>query len=1072
MKKTSTSIKIHVLFTAIIVLLAGYTTATERMMNSTGTIAGSSTGNTSSGTLKSNQVTGVYEGNEVTKEGAWCWFADPRALHYENSGGTINSTYIGYIDVHGNIKASQLNFITGKTNEVLIRSYFQPDDHDTPSFLVLPDERIMIFYSRHTDEACFYYRISKKAGDITSLGSEMKILTVDNTTYPSPFIMSDDPTHIYLCWRGINWHPTIAKLSIPDSQDNVSIVWGPYQMVQSTGARPYAKYYSNGKDKLYLTYTTGHPDNEYPNYVYFNYVDINTLQLKDITGTVLSTIANGPHNVNKTTYPSQYPNAVVDSPTDQRDWVWQASMDKDGLPVIAMVQISNDKNTHNYYYAKWTGTVWRKTFLANGGGHFFQTPGLELCYSGGMAIDDSNPNIVYCSVPVAGTSGTVYEIVKYTIGTDGTVISSQQITTNSTLNNARPFIVNNSPNSPLRLTWMHGNYYDWIVSSTNPMGFPTGIHSDYAMPADNIDLNNGLLTNEDFNGTIQGTAHTTGGVLVSTKDTYATLKAPGAPAFSISVTPYIYEGAYNGTILKTGSITYGLNGVTVRPYVLIGGTTYNSNNLLGTSDCWQTTARATGGIWYAPTKLKYFNLTLTYENGILKIFRNGLIDQVIEVQNLSLGDVTLGGFTGWVEDCRIYNRALTQGEVKKLTETSLAYTFNSTLTREIELDALTIPLSVYTDIVLPVVTASGNAITWASDHTGILAASGLVTLPSTVTPISLTASANGLSRTFAVTVFPRNINNNKILEYTWNASDVYTLNGVRYLKDNSGKGNDAVVYGSAQVNGTLDLSLNTAAGFSTNGYASAPEGILNNLRSYSYLAKIKPVNLTGSPRIFDFGSASTNSIFLRASAFSAGYKYNGSTTVLINSPTSIPSGQESKVALTFDAKTKTTKIYLNGVEMTSATTITYEPFQLINAGANKRNYIGRTQWWDTSSAATNIDFNGSIDDFYLYDIALNAGEILAAQSTLTGITGLEKIPFSIYPNPVPRNKGFQINYDFSQNKKQDLKVEIINVLGETDQIIKTDLSPIHVNGLTKSGIYLIRLWSGTNNIYTGKLLVM
>lgn len=29
--------------------------------------------------------------------------------------------------------------------EVLIRSYFQPDDHNILHFLLLPDERIMIF---------------------------------------------------------------------------------------------------------------------------------------------------------------------------------------------------------------------------------------------------------------------------------------------------------------------------------------------------------------------------------------------------------------------------------------------------------------------------------------------------------------------------------------------------------------------------------------------------------------------------------------------------------------------------------------------------------------------------------------------------------------------------------------------------------------------------------------------------------------------------------------------------------------------------------------------------------------
>jgi len=1022
--------------------------------------------------LAGSTASAVYEGNVVSKEGAWCWFADPRALHYENTGGTINSSYIGYIDVHGNIKATQHNFLTGKNNEVLIRSYFQPDDHDNPSFLVLPDERIMIFYSRHTDEACFYYRISKKPGDITSLGAEMKILTADNTTYPSPFIMSDDPTHIYLCWRGINWHPTIARLSIPDAQDKVNVEWGPYQMVQSTGARPYCKYYSNGKDKIYLTYTTGHPDNEYPNYVYFNYVDINTLQLKDITGNTLSTIASGAHNVNKTTYPTTYPGAVVDAPTDQRDWVWQTTMDKDGLPVIAMVQISNDKLTHNYYYAKWTGSAWRKTFLAYGGGKFHQTAGLELCYSGGMAIDDSNPNVVYCSVPVAGASGTVYEIKKFTIGTDGSITSAEQVTTNSTLNNVRPFMIANSGNSPLRLVWMHGNYYDWIVSSSQPQGYPTAIHSDFALPADNINLTDGLLTNESFNSTITGTARTTGGVLVSTKDTYATLAAQSAPAFSISLTPYIYEGAYSGTILKMGNITYGLNGSTAKPYVNVGDTTYNSTNLLGTSDVWQTTARGTGGVWYDPTKLKYFNLTLTYENGVLKIFRNGLIDQVIEVPNLNLSDVNIGGFTGWVEDCRIYSRALAQGEVKKLTETSLAYTFSTTLTKEVELEALNIPRNVYTDIMLPATTASGNAISWTSSNTGVITTAGLVTLPLTATAVNLTATANGLSKTFNVTVFPRNIANNKVLIYQFEAADVYTANSVKYLQDKSGKGNDATIYGSAVVNGTLDVTANTATGFTTNGYATAPKGIINNLRSCTFLAKIKPSALTGAPRIFDFGSASTNSIFLRASAFTAGYKYNGGTTTLINSPTSLTAGQEAKVAMTFDAKTKTTKIFLNGVETASATTIIYEPWQLTAIGTNTRNYIGRTQWWDTSSASGNIDFNGTIDDFYLYDIALTADEIKQVQSgSGTGLMTNREASFAIYPNPVSRNADIQLLTKYSLGELSNLKIEVINPEGQIIKVMHPETPAIKLDGIAQSGIYMIRISSDSNVVCTGKLIV-
>ena len=90
----------------------------------------------------------TYSGNVVADEGAWCWFADPRALHYENEGGTINATYIGYIDVHGNVKATQYDWKHHRKTDVLVRSFFQPDDHNNPTFLVLPDERVMIFYTR------------------------------------------------------------------------------------------------------------------------------------------------------------------------------------------------------------------------------------------------------------------------------------------------------------------------------------------------------------------------------------------------------------------------------------------------------------------------------------------------------------------------------------------------------------------------------------------------------------------------------------------------------------------------------------------------------------------------------------------------------------------------------------------------------------------------------------------------------------------------------------------------------------------------------------------------------------
>lgn len=595
--------------------------------------------------------------NTLTEEGAWCWFADPRAISYENEEGTINATYIGYIDIHGNIKATQINHLTNTTNEVLIRSWFQPDDHDNPTFLVLPDERIMVFYSRHTDESCFYYRVSQKPGDITTLGREVRLETDHNTTYPSPFILSDDPDHIYLCWRGIGWHPTVARLTLPDKNDVVQFDRGPYQIVQSQkgnkGVRPYAKYMSNGKDKIYLAYTTTHPDNQPFNYIYFNYIDIQTLDLKDIKGQPLATIGSGTlHEVEATSaYKNRYPNAVVeDAPF--RNWLWEISVQDENKPVIAMVRISEDKKSHDYYHVRWNGHEWQKTYLSNAGGHFHQTPDIEKCYSGGMAIDKANPAIIYGSVPVNGKHGNIYELKKFTVDDGAKLVSSKQLTFDSPKNNVRPFAITHTKND-LRLAWMHGDYYDWIVSSSRPKGYPTGIHTNMSIPTSNINTSKGkILQQNPGKISAEHSEH---------------IRVRKSKQFSMVMTLSIDHDAYYGKLLETDAFIYRLEkSEHPKPYLEINNDIYKSVNVLGTADVWKTKNRGTGGQWHPPTKLDTFQLVITYEKGLLKTYINGLIDQHIEITGLSLSEIILGGYQGTINNMQVYKRALSQDEIKTL----------------------------------------------------------------------------------------------------------------------------------------------------------------------------------------------------------------------------------------------------------------------------------------------------------------------------------------------------------------------------------------------------------------------
>lgn len=881
----------------------------------------------------------------VTKEGAWCWFADPRAIHYYDAEAGINAAYIGYIDVHGNVKATQIDWNTGKRTEVLVRSCFQPDDHNNPTFIVLPDKRIMIFYTRHTDEPKIWYRISKEPGDITMLGEEKYLATANNTTYPSPFILADDPQHIYLCWRGINWHPTIARITMPDENDDVKFDFGPKQIVQSTGARPYAKYYSNGKDKIYLTYTTGHPDNEYPNWLYFNVIDINNGNgpvLKDIKGNTLKKVADGVFNVSKTdSYASTYPNTIVDKTANCRNWVWQIALDKDENPVIALTHIDNAKTTHVYHYARWTGSAWRDTWVQYGGHAFHQNwNSTERCYSGGMALDPDSINNLYLSIPTTNSSYNkdgVYEIWKYVIGDDGAIVSQKQITENSKKNNMRPFILPGSAKAKLRLAWMNGDYYYWMVNKNYPKGYPTCIMADAALPHETVDLSLGTNAVE------------------------------GDKVFTITHFAHFKPEAYKGMLFTCGNIEVGLSTDT-KLYVSANGKVYKSTNSFYTSDDWATTSTGTSGDSH-PTKIGSAAITLVSDGNNLMLYRNEMLEMKLPANDKCVfSAVQKGDVEG---EIRTWSRVLNQDEFDEM-KTLLA------------IGQIDVPKNVTTDIVLPV-SADGTPISWTSSHPQIIRTDGIVNLPETPTNVTLTATVGSQTKVFDVTVLPRDISNNLLVRYDFETDDVYSSGGSTFVKDLSNNGNDMKVMGTAKVNGNLDLSANQPTAFATNGYGLAPAGLLKGLRSYTFIVDASLANRSKLPRFYDFGSNSGNSVFCRINSnfyYGAGEKYAGGTTLMVEATSNaIALNTKTTIAVTFDAATKTTTIYANGKKVASGTKVTYEPWQAAPNGNDGRNYIGRTQWWDNNS--DNGDVVGTLDNFRLYNIALTADELSKVSTSIS-----------------------------------------------------------------------------------------
>ena len=118
--------------------------------------------------------------------GGWSWFGDPRAVHHKR---THSRTYIGWIDREGTIRVASYDHGTRVRTTAVLRWRLGIDDHNNPSLHVLPDGRLMVFYSRASRKR-MSYRVSRRPEDIRSWGRERTLRT--NTsgpkgyTYPNP----------------------------------------------------------------------------------------------------------------------------------------------------------------------------------------------------------------------------------------------------------------------------------------------------------------------------------------------------------------------------------------------------------------------------------------------------------------------------------------------------------------------------------------------------------------------------------------------------------------------------------------------------------------------------------------------------------------------------------------------------------------------------------------------------------------------------------------------------------------------------------------------------------------------
>jgi glucuronoarabinoxylan endo-1,4-beta-xylanase len=158
-------------------------------------------------------------------------------------------------------------------------------------------------------------------------------------------------------------------------------------------------------------------------------------------------------------------------------------------------------------------------------------------------------------------------------------------------------------------------------------------------------------------------------------------------------------------------------------------------------------------------------------------------------------------------------------------------------------------------------------------------------------------------------------------------------------------------------------------------YGSLPAGIVATLTNFTIETWVKVSSAVNWNRIFDFGNGTTTYMFLTPQNGSTGKIRFAITTSggggeqQISGTSALVAGVWYHVAVTRNGNTGV--LYVNGVAVGTNSAMTLSPSSL---GSTVNNYLGRSQF------SADPYFNGALDEFRIYSVALSPSEIAATDA--------------------------------------------------------------------------------------------
>lgn len=379
-----------------------------------------------------SSITGTQPLTELTNDGAWVWFTDPRAVRYV---GSSDKTYTGWVNSDGDVVVASVDH--GNVNAVTtntLKTALDPDDNANPALLIRPDGYIFATYSAHAGSS-LYWRVSTNAEDITAFETESSSSDGNAHSYANPWQLTaetNDPIYVFYRRAGGN-------TAYIQSTDGGSTFGAEQEIIQDSEQIYFKIGATDSRVDFGLTKRVG-GGHDHRN-IRHCYLEGGTVYTSDGAA-----IGSPPISLADTTQ-------VYDTSAtgNHQAWVWDTAHYDDGTIAILFATFP-EVDDHRLNYAEYDGTSWSVREIAAGGGSITALHGGQNHYSAGGSLSPDEKGLAYISIGNYDSA----QVQQWSTDNGGKTWTHRPVS-DEAYQNVRPAVPHNADES-LPVLWMRGEY--------------------------------------------------------------------------------------------------------------------------------------------------------------------------------------------------------------------------------------------------------------------------------------------------------------------------------------------------------------------------------------------------------------------------------------------------------------------------------------------------------------------------------------------------------------------------------------------------------------------------------------